>query len=321
MTVNGTNFETIAANDNLRVNLSPVQVSTATATALQSTLPPSATTGRVSVATPNGSAVSSSYLWVAPPPYLVTDLDSTGTLPFATGTTVSVAAGSANKMALRVFEGTEGHRASINVVGVTTGNNVFVYLFDPFGTVLTSQLVGGNGFVDTADLRSTATYSVVFDPSPTTLTAGTLTLYDVPPDFTSPVSLGSGVLVETTVPGQNGRLTFTGTAGHRLSVNQEGGYNCLTATTWILAPDGSPVGASTCGGTFMDTRTLTATGTYAILVDPIGAVYGSTTVTPYDVPADFTGTIPFSTPTVVTTTVPGQNGIVTFTGPSISASH
>ena len=40
VTVNGTNFETVASNNNLQVNISPVQVTSATATALQTILPP-----------------------------------------------------------------------------------------------------------------------------------------------------------------------------------------------------------------------------------------------------------------------------------------
>ncbi len=46
-------------------------------------------------------------LWVAPPPYPASALDTTGTLSFRTFSTFSVAI---NKIALRVFEGTEAHR-------------------------------------------------------------------------------------------------------------------------------------------------------------------------------------------------------------------
>jgi YD repeat-containing protein len=312
LTVNGTNFETVPANNNLRVNISPVQVSSATATALQTSIPPSATTGRVSVATPNGSAVSSNYLWVAPPPYVAADLDSTGTLPFGTNAPLSV--GTANKVALRVFDGTEGHRASLNVTGVT-GGIASVNVYGPFGTVLDGTSVVGSAFIDTVTLNSTATYSVVFDPSTTNVTAGTLTLYDVPADFTGPISFGSAVNVETMVPGQNARLTFAGTAGQQLSITQTGDFNCFTGTTSIVAPDGSTV-ASTCGGLFLDrTNPLASTGTYTVLVDPKNANYGSTAITLYNVPADASGSTSIGGAGVpLSMSTPGQNGLVTFSG-------
>jgi YD repeat-containing protein len=323
LTVNGTNFETLAANNNLRVNISPVQVSSATATALQTTLPASATTGRVSVATPNGTAVSSNYLWVAPWPFLVTDLDSTATLPFATGTLVSVP--TANKVALRVFDGTEGHRASINVTGLTA--NATVYVFDPFGKLLASPLLSVSGFVDTVDLRSTATYSVVFDPSTTNATTGTLTLYDVPADVSGtivPTLAGTSAPVAIGTPGQNGSLTFAGTAGQRISIKGTttgltGQLGCDVNVS-ILKPDGSALGAATCmeGSGFMDIATLPAAGTYRIFVDPVGAATGTLTLTVYDVPSDFNATsAPGGTPVTVEITTPGQNGAVTFAGTAL----
>jgi YD repeat-containing protein len=311
LTVNGTNFDTIAANDGLRLNVAFSQVTSATTTSLQTSVPPSATTGHVSVATPGGTAVSSSYLWVAPVPYVATDLYSTTTLGFNTATSLSVP--TANKVALLAFDGTEGHRAALGIASVT-GGSVIVSLYDPLAKVIQSALsVGTDGFLDTTNLLSSATYSLVFAPQTTASTGATLTLYDVPADFAAAISAGgAAVTVTTTVPGQNGRLTFTGTAGQRVSLDQSG-YNCFLSATTLLNPDNS-VQASTCGGAFIDVQTLGATGTYAIVVDPKAATTGSTTLTLYNVPADTTGSIsPGGAAVTVTTTVPGQNGTLTFT--------
>ena len=61
--------------------------------------------------------------------------------------------------------------------------------------------------------------------------------------------------------------------------------------------------------------TLPVAGTYKIKLDPIGANTGSATLKLYTVPADISTTITKNGATITpTTTVPGQNATVTFTG-------
>jgi YD repeat-containing protein len=311
VTVNGTNFDTVPSKNNLNVNISPALVNSATTTALQATVPLLSGTGRVAVATVNGTAQSTAYLWVAPPPYAVTDIDSTGLLSVGDN---SVAVTTVNKVALRAFNGLEGHRAAINVTGVSTGSG-YVYLYDPFGTLLNYVLAGPGGFVDTVDLRSTATYSVVFASASAATPTGTLTLYDVPVDFASAIAFETALSVPDGSAGQNAKLTFTGTAGQRLSLEQTSALNCFTATTAILDPNGASI-ASTCGGTFIDaTNPITATGTYTVLVNPKDANHAPTTLTLHSVPADAGGSTTIGgNGVVVPMNVPGQNGLVTFSG-------
>ncbi len=320
MTVTGTNFETVTANNNLRVNLSPVQVGSATSTNLQANVPPSATTGRVSVSTPNGTATSTGYLWVAPPPYPASALDTMGTLSFGTAATLSVAI---NKIALRVFEGTEGHRVSMNVSGVTPAlSSASVYLYEPFGTTLhTTVLSTGTGFMEPVNLRSTATYSIVFDPSTTTQVAGgTITVYDMPADFSGTIEPNQTVPVQITTPGQNGALTFAGTAQQHVSLKQETGSTLINqlagcdVNATILNPDGTVLAPATCMETngFIETGELPTTGTYKIVVDPVTTATGTLPLKLYSF-TDVTGPIAFGSPLLVTL-VPGQNASLTFTG-------
>ena len=312
VTVNGTNFDTTPANDNLRVNLSPQQVGSATATAIQATIAPSATTGRVTVATANGTGVSTDYLWIAPPPYPLADLGPTTAVTLDTDVAVTAPT---TKFALLAFEATEGQRVAINATNVNgaLGVTANVHLYTPFGAILKTQNVQTNAFLDTVTLRWTGTYTVVFDPLTSAAMSGTLRVITVPADITGPIAFGTPLPVTTNVAGQNARLTFTGTAGHRLSLNQAG-FNCFTSTTSILAPNGTVV-ATSCGGNFIDTTApLAATGTYTVLVDPKDAVTGSTTLTLYDVPADAGGTLVINDPATAVSFTPGQNGFYTFTG-------
>jgi hypothetical protein len=66
---------------------------------------------------------------------------------------------------------------------------------------------------------------------------------------------------------------------------------------------------------FLDRTVLPQTGTYTVVLDPTGAAVGVATATLFDVPPDVTATITAGGPAVsVTTSVPGQNARVTFTG-------
>lgn len=321
LTVNGTNFETTPANDNLRLNLAPAQIGSATTTAIQATVSPTATTGHVAVATPNGTATTATYLWIPPPGYLVSKVEST--IPVTLGSDTPVEMSTAGNFALLAFDGLEGHRAAVGITGVNgdISNQTWVSLFDPLGGLMRFAPVVDGGFLDTVALRSTATYSLVFAPAGTP-TMGHLVVYDVPPDFTSPIGFGdaNAVSVSTTVPGQNGLVTFTGTENQRVALNQTG-FNCLSSWTTIKRPslngqDGTIL-AQSCGGYFIDTVTLDVPGTntYSILVDPTSTAFGSTTLTLYNVPADSTVASSVGGAAVLLPMESiGQNGIVTFTG-------
>jgi hypothetical protein len=86
----------------------------------------------------------------------------------------------------------------------------------------------------------------------------------------------------------------------------------------IKNPDGSTLVGTTfmsVGGLYIDTKTLGATGTYTIHIDPDIEYTGNFTATLYDVPADATGTLTVNDPAqTVTLTTPGHNGSLTFSG-------
>jgi len=127
--------------------------------------------------------------------------------------------------------------------------------------------------------------------------------------------------VTTTVAGQNGQLTFSGTVNQRRSlkvssVSLSGGSYCYLH---LKKPDGSTLTYIFFGAydSFIDPVTLPSTGTYTILVDPADAATASVTVTLYDVPADLSGSVTVGGSSVnVAPSVPGQNASLTFSGTS-----
>ena len=210
-------------------------------------------------------------------------------------------------------------------IGSNAVSGTTVTLMKGSTTVGLPTSVGTNGaYIDTSDvLTSGATYTIKIDPQRVNTGSMTVNLYTVPADATGTIlTTGASTVVTNTVPGQNILYSFTGTLNQRVSLDlssvsigsSPGGGTLVT----ILKPDGTTFyGPFSLGtdGNFMDTKVLPVAGTYKIKLDPIGANTGSATLKLYTVPADISTTITKNGATVTpTTTVPGQNATVTFTG-------
>jgi hypothetical protein len=133
---------------------------------------------------------------------------------------------------------------------------------------------------------------------------------------TGALTPGVAKTVTISAPGQNARLTYAGTSGQRISLNITN-VSVESAKVKITKPDGTLLQSSTAFGTsgkFIDVKSLTATGTYRVEIDPQLAAIGNLDVTLYVVPPDATGTMTSGTAKVVTTTAPGQNATLTFSG-------
>ena len=234
------------------------------------------------------------------------------------GAPVTVTTTAANENATATFAGTAGHSISLKISGVTI-SSALVSILKPDGTALVAASSFGPAgtYIDRKSLPVSGSYKILVDPQGTAIGSATLTLYDVPADVTgSIVPGGAAVSVTTTVPGQNAKVTFAGTAGRRVSLKI--GPTCCSLKVSILKPDGTALVAATAipaSGGFIDVKTLAVSGTYSIVVDPQGSVVGATTLTLYDVPADVTGSIvPGGAAVTMTLGTPGQNGKLTFTG-------
>jgi hypothetical protein len=216
------------------------------------------------------------------------------------------------------FSGSNGQRISLRVSSVTM-SSALVSIIKPDGTNLVNPAAFGvtGKFIDVRTLPATGTYTILVDPQNAVVGNATLTLYDVPPDASGSITPGGPPLtLTTTVPGQNAKATFTGSTSQRISLKV--GPTCCSLSVSILKPDGrnlvNPASIGASGG-FIDTKTLPVGGTYTIVVNLTGTGVGAVTLTLYDVPPDVIGSItPGGAPLTVTTTAPGQNAKVTFTG-------
>lgn len=325
VTVTGTNFDPILANDKTRFNERLAALNTATSTTLTVAVPPKSGSGHITVFTPLGTAVSAGDFIIPPPPYAAVDVGTSGRIPFASGTPVTMA--TANKIGLLLFDATTGQRVSLvgtnGMSGQVFGCDVLVNLWNPTNVSLAPAVcMEGSGFIDTTVLPAPGTYSILVDPADAATGSLTLTLYNVPADASATITPGgSAVTVTTTTPGQNGAVTFAATGGQRVSLLGTNGINgqislvCDVGVT-LLKPDKTALASSTCmeSSGFMDTVVLPVAGTYTIFVDPASWATGSLMLTLYDVPADVGGTLTAGVPVTATMSTPGQNGTYTFAG-------
>jgi RHS repeat-associated protein len=326
VTITGTHFEPGLFANNVGLNGMRASLDSATATSIAARVPPGTGSGRITVSTAFGKATSTTDFFVPPSPFAAGDVQYTGRV--ATGESRTVSITTANKVGLVVFDGTQDQKISLTATNVTIGGSpccgARVRIYNPDGTVLVPDTFIGTavGFIDATVLPDTGTYTILVDPEATNTGNATLTLYDVQ-DVTSQISAGgSPVTVSTATPGQNAKVTFSGSADQRVSLKLTGvtiGTNpCCSAKASIRKPDGStlvvPTYFGTAGG-FLDTATLPTSGTYTILIDPESASTGSATLTLYDVPADVSGAItPGGASVTSTIGTPGQNAAYTFSG-------
>ena len=227
------------------------------------------------VVDPQGTATGSLTLTLydVPP-------DLTGAL--TAGAPLSLSVGTPGQNARLSFAGTAGERISVQMSGATIASS-WLSILRPDGTALGSNTYAGagNSFVETRVLPVAGTYSVVLDPQDAATGSATLTVYDVPPDVTgSLVAGGASVTLDILTPGQNARLTFSGTAGQHVSLSLTG-VTLSASYVSILRPDGTnltwPAYIGIFGGTIA--ADLPAGGTYTVSVDPLWDSTGSMALT------------------------------------------
>jgi RHS repeat-associated protein len=317
VTINGSNFDPRIVNDVVTFNGLRADVASASATTISATVPSFATSGRIGVATPDGTDVSSGDFFVPPPGYTPSQVGFTGRIAIGGTQTMTITA--SGTIGMFVFDGTSGQRISLKTTGASGFNGCCqtLKILNPDGSTLVDSYDYPNRFVDVQTLAQTGTYTIIYFPGSQTGSL-TFTLYDVPPDPSATIVAGGApVTLTTTTPGQDMKLTFSGTQGRRISLLTSGvtWSNGCCQTLKILSADGSTlVDSYDYPNRFVNVVTLPQTGTYTIIYDPVSQT-GSLTFTLYDVPPDPSSAItPGGAPVTLTTTAPGQNMKLTFSG-------
>jgi len=328
----GTNFDSVAANDGITVNLNKTfATSPATSTNISTSIPGILTTGHITVTTTFGASTpTSGYLFVPPPGYSVAQVGYTGQATLGSPSTVTL--GTANQIGLLAID-----VPTLSGLWITATNNftssVPYTIYDSFGNVIGSgSIATGSSSISTIrDIGAAGTCTIMLAPGNQ---AGNVVLSpaSIPPDPSLPITVTASaappapVTIATAAAGQSGHLTFTGTTGERLFLyiyNPTGTQS--GASIYLIDPNGNLV--LNIGGNNQSTWTyysglitLQNSGTFTIKFTPAGAGTYGATFELVNIPTDPTLPITITTapaapaPVTIATTYTGQSGHLTFTG-------
>jgi hypothetical protein len=294
VTLHGTGFSETPGENALTFNGIPATVISAAATRIVTTVPSGAASGSITVATPTGSATSTTPFTVTAAPEVPAiaafspTIGVPGTGVTITGTNFDPALANNKAIFNRVLAILSSATTTTIETAVPPGpGSGRIAVSTPFGTVISS-----------ADF--------FIPPSPRTAA-------DV--EFTSRIAFGESKAVTIGTPSKIALVVFDGTAGRRVSLGvSEMTFNTIgVGEVSILGPYGATLASKLVGGLGdnIDMEALPDTGTYTIVVD-LGALTGSLTLT---LSEPVTGTIAIDGPSMpVIMDKPGQDARVTFEG-------
>ena len=310
VSISGTNFDT-PASDRVKFSAGLATVSSATPTSISTTVPARAGSGRITVATAAGNAVSSADFFVPPSPYTASNVGFTSRINI--GDSFTGTFNVAGQIGLVVFDGVANKKFSLLYTGGTLQGFSFS-VNNPDGTVLASPNIGtcDCGFV----LPTTGTYTILIVAPSTSTGTTNFTLYDSTDAHGTVTPDGPPVTVAITAPYQEGWLTFSAVAGQIVDVEMTNRtINCFfPSDVFVLKPDGTILAQNSansgCPGSIGRVPLPTA-GTYTIHLGSFWRYTGSLTLTLSTI-VDVTGTITAGGPPVtVTTTVRYQEARLT----------
>ncbi|UVT21339.1 MAG: hypothetical protein H8K03_05340 [Nitrospira sp.] len=211
------------------------------------------------------------------------------------------------------FNGTEGQWVNLGLTGVSIPMTA-VSILKPDGSKWEATTVGpsGGSLDPLTALPVTGTYTIAVEP--VSNYTGSMTLALSSP-VTGTIAIdGASVPVSLNKAGQTARYTFNGNAGQWVNLGLTGVSITSTAVT-LLTSDGTILASTavgTAGGGLADQNPLPTTGTYTVLVDPVGSYTGKMTLT---LSSEVSDSLKVNAaPRPITVSRAGQNGRYTFTG-------
>ncbi len=246
-----------------------------------------------------------------------------------TGTTMPSEGGDAKTVSINVpgqyaritFAGTAGQRISA-IVSESTIGNARASILNPEGMELSgaSLIFGVNGgMIEPVTLLTTGTYTIFIKPFEGQTGKVKLTTYSIT-DVTgtlAPTTEGASKEITLNTPGQTARYTVSVAAGEAISTKTSSTtFSGRYRQEWFNAEGTLIESSGFTGNEFWAPTTFASAGTYTLVVNPEGAVTGSTTLTAYNA-TPVTGTTTPSAEggvTNLTLAAPGQQAKITFSG-------
>ena len=252
------------------------------------------------------------------------DVSGGSVTPSATGASKTLSLTVPGQRGVVTFTGTEGQKVSL--VPSETSMEGQLSLLAPSGVALEGE--GATGFGEPIDgpftLPEAGTYRIVADPTGQATGSIKVTAYsaaDVTGTITPKATAeGASQAISLPTPGQVARYSVTMTAGEKVALKTTSSAFSGTYYLRWLNPSGEVVAQEGFNGTenyFWNPTTFATAGTYTLVVDPELAATGSVTLKAWEDPDVSGGSVtPSATGAskTLSLTVPGQRGVVTFTG-------
>ena len=283
VTITGTGFQTVLANNQVQVNQTAATVVTATSTSITFVVPSfdadtknsstfSAMSAPLTVTTPFGSATSATDLVIAASLIAAPTITTVGAAP------VAFATPSAGVPQLLAFNATAGQSIELVDNSQTTPGTIVGSVIAPNGVNVANLNFTASGQSLQVATPVTGRYTVYFYPYGA---QGGSVSFSVVGALSGTLTLNGSPTTETlTSPGQGVQLTFTGTQGQNVALSFTNVTLSAAATLVLRSPDGATLlsqSLTTAGLTL--TPTLPASGTYTVLITPAAAASGAFTAT------------------------------------------
>ncbi|HEY5941858.1 MAG TPA: RHS repeat-associated core domain-containing protein [Solirubrobacterales bacterium] len=175
-----------------------------------------------------------------------------------------------------------GDKVSLRTSSTTFTESYYLRWYNPSGSLVHEVGISAKQdyFWDPRTFSVAGTWTLVVDPYGTGTGTTDLFLWETP-DITgqsiTPSTEGGSVTSTIDIPGQRELISFSGTAGQKVSWKTSESTISAGGAISILKPDGSELSGSNGTFSFHDPVTLPTTGTYKFVIDP--ATTGSTPVT------------------------------------------
>ncbi len=236
-------------------------------------------TGTYSILISPGPATFDANIRVAADPIVVID-----------GAAENVALAFQGQTARMAFNAAAGKDLGVGILGLaltpTNTSGSAMTIFNPDGSVLANPgscyaPAAGNleGNCDLEVRTSVAgVHTMIFDIAPGAAASFSAQISE---EVTGAITMGGGLDVALTRPGQDGRYTFSAATGDNAGLDLSGilttpASRALAAT--IRRPNGTILGslsATQPDGAYLDLGTISTAGTYTIALDPAFAAYGT----------------------------------------------
>jgi large repetitive protein len=295
--INGNGFSDTSQDNTVKFNKGNALAANSTISLINTTVPSTGTSGKISVGTDFGEGISNDDFYVVPNGFNVPDVSQTARLNYAQTYPVNIP--TPKKLSLFVFEGTAGSKIHVDFKNVAGSINAVIK--SPNNANVWQYATLADSFQENISLPENGSYSIYIQVLGNTSATVDLTLYQAVADINDSILTDGTPKNVNLAVGQNARLNF--------SVNQKTiafSFQNVTVPNYsikLFRENGQLVQTVTNSQTFIDALN----GDFYISFDPNTTSFGSATFSLQSITYITENIQTDGTPKTVNITTVGQN--------------